>query len=255
MQISNTYQITQQTVHTKKKYLEDVVLLRLSLIFLLIWNHAFAPYSGHWRSIDGINDIPTYYWFGQVIYYMRIQALIFISGYLLGYTSKRKSNALEFKSCVIKKIKRLLLPSIIFSILYFLFFYDYTGSIITTAYSILNGCGHMWFLPMLFWCFVGVWLAEKFHIQPKLILILALFASILPCITLPLRFNSTLTYFIYFYIGFGLQRGYFDFLKPKQSITPILISIGIYISFFLFTESFRPHILSAGASVGGGITL
>ncbi len=163
---------------------------------------------------------------------MRIQALIFISGYLLGYTSKRKNDALQFKSCVVKKVKRLLLPSIVFSILYFMLFYDSTGPLLNTGYSILNGCGHMWFLPMLFWCFVGVWLTEEYRVNPLLTLIVALGLSILPCPTLPFRINSTFTYFIYFYVGFGLQRGYFDFLKPRKTLIPILVLSGIYVVFF-----------------------
>ena len=66
----------------KKKYLEDIVILRLVLIFLLIWNHAFAPYSGKWNAIPNIEQIQTYKWLVLVVYHMRIQALIFISGYL-----------------------------------------------------------------------------------------------------------------------------------------------------------------------------
>lgn len=153
-----------------KKYLEDIVLLRLLLIFLLIWNHAFAPYSGHWSPISNMENITAYKWLVLIVYPMRIQALIFISGYLLGYTSLRKTDCLHFKNCVIKKIKRLILPSIIFSILYCIIFYDINHPINEIAYSIINGAGHMWFLPMLFWCFVGVYIAEKLKIKPIYVL-------------------------------------------------------------------------------------
>ena len=217
----------------KKKYLEDIVILRLVLIFLLIWNHAFAPYSGKWNAIPNIEQIQTYKWLVLVVYHMRIQALIFISGYLLGYTSLRKNNALSFKNCVIKKIKRLLIPSIIFSILYYMIFYSINRPISYIAYTIVNGAGHLWFLPMLFWCFVGVYIMERFHIRPIYVLTIALIAAMIPLPGLPLRIDQCFKYFIYFYIGFGLKRNYFKFLFPSKKIKPIILCIIIYFTILI----------------------
>ena len=218
----------------KKKYLEDVAILRLLLIFLLIWNHAFAPYVGHWEPLSIQSNIVGYKWLVLIVYHMRIQALIFISGYLLGYTSLRKPDALLFKNCVIKKIKRLLLPCVIFSALYYVIFYDINHPIGTVAYSIVNGAGHMWFLPMLFWCFTGVYIVERFKIKPIYIFCVAVIVAIIPSPTLPLRLNNSLTYFIFFYTGFGLQRGYFKFLAPSShnSLATIVLCVIIYFASF-----------------------
>ena len=45
------------------------------------------------------------------------------------------------------------------------------------VYSILNGCGHMWYLPMLFWCFVLTWLLlqTKMKEQYRVLILLALY--------------------------------------------------------------------------------
>ena len=218
----------------KNRYLEDIVILRLLLIFLLIWNHAFAPYSGKWDAIPNIEVVPVYKWFVLIVYHMRIQALIFISGYLLGYTSKRKPDALLFRNCVVKKIRRLLIPGIVFSIIYYMIFYDISRPINQIAYNIVNGSGHMWFLPMLFWCFVGVYLVEKLKIKPFLVLYVGLVMAILPLPEIPLRINMTFKYFIYFYIGFGIQRRYLNFLNPQNRIRPILLCIFVYFTAFIF---------------------
>lgn len=231
--IVNFFNTKSDSSAPKKKYLEDIVLLRLLLIFLLIWNHAFAPYSGKWDAIPNIENIAVYKWLVLIVYHMRIQALIFISGYLLGYTSMRKPDALLFKNCVVKKIKRLLLPCIIFSIIYYVIFYDITRPLNQIAYTIINGAGHMWFLPMLFWCFCGVWLAEKFKISPKLILAISVICAIIPTPTIPLRINMTLKYFIFFYMGFGIKKNYFEFLFPKNKLKPIIVAILIYFTAFL----------------------
>lgn len=215
-----------------KKYLEDIAILRLLLIFLLIWNHAFAPFADHWDAVALQTDVQAYKWMVLIVYHMRIQALIFISGYLLGYISQRKPDALTFNNCVLKKVKRLILPSIVFSVIYFAIFYDISMPLNKIAYSIINGAGHMWFLPMLFWCFVAVYLAEKLKISPILIAIIASLAAIMPCPTLPLRINNFFCYFIYFYVGFGLNRGYLNYLKPRKSISPILTCGLIYVSAF-----------------------
>lgn len=164
---------------------------------------------------------------------MRIQALVFISGYLLGYTSKRKAEALSFKNCVVKKIKRLLIPSIVFSTIYIMIFFDITSPINKISYSIINGAGHMWFLPMLFWCFVGVYVVEKLRIKPLNVLIVGLLLSVIQFPILPLRINITLRYFIFFWMGFGIQRNYFGFLFQKDRLKPILISVSIYIAAFI----------------------
>lgn len=47
----------------KKNYFVDVVIIRLSLIFLLVFYHSFAIYSRNWSSpFSFVPDISIYYW-------------------------------------------------------------------------------------------------------------------------------------------------------------------------------------------------
>lgn len=63
-----------------------------------------------------------------------------------------------------KKAERLILPSVVFSLVYWqLFNGDITdlvggGKIVI---SVLSGVGHLWYLPVLFWCFVSLWIVEN----------------------------------------------------------------------------------------------
>lgn len=75
-----------------------------------------------------------------------------------------------------------------------------------TLYDLINGVGHMWFLPMLFWCFVGVWLIEKLQFKAKWMLPLLLLCSVFSFLPLPLRMGNAMYYIFFFYVGYFLQK-------------------------------------------------
>lgn len=145
----------------KKNYFVDVVIIRLSLIFLLVFYHSFAIYSRNWSSpFSFVPDISIYYWLSVCTHGFQLEAMTFISGLLLGYTIKRHPERLSFHGCVIKKIKRILLPCFIFSFIYFLIFNEKDMAWYESMYEIIIGCGHLWYLPMIFWCFVLLYYIE-----------------------------------------------------------------------------------------------
>lgn len=186
--------------------LADVVIMRIGLIFLLIGTHAFAPYSGSWDALPNMGNGIFYKYLSPFTHFISMPALIFISGYLFGH-SWHKTKHQTFKEFIIKKIKRLIIPSIIFSGFYYFFFYDTTQSFIQIVYRIINGCGHLWFLPMLFWCFFFTFLLHKINISHRVVISILFIVSILPIPTLPFRLSSTCSYIIYFFVGSTLQIG------------------------------------------------
>lgn len=214
------------------------MILRLILIFFLIWNHAFSPYDGAWETFRGYPDIPTYYWLGRVTFYLRLTTMVFISGYLFGYNVNRKPDNLSAAKCILKKVRRLLLPGVIFSSLYYAVFFDLHAPVTEICYSILEGCGHLWFLPMLFWCFVAIYVVERLGVNPRLVLALAIVAAILRP-TLPLRLAHASYYFMFFYIGYGLSRNTLNFMKPTYRLWPILCALGVYILTFALDEGIK----------------
>lgn len=188
--------------------LYEVIPIRLFLIVMLVFYHAFAVFSGAWTPIAGYPDIPIYGIVDKLSYACLLETFVFISGYILGYQVSRKGVELilNAKSYFTKKLKRLILPSILFSILYVLIFNDSNESIQGIAYNVLSGAGHMWFLPMLFWCFVFVYLTERFSLSKKCmiaLLPLMLLASFLP---LPFRIDTAMYYFPFFYAGYYIKK-------------------------------------------------
>ena len=192
---------------SNNKLLGEVVDIRLMLVVLLVLYHAFAPFSGSWKPIDGIEEIKAYWWFDKLSYALLLESFVFISGYVFGYQVRRKGEEmLKCENLIWKKFKRLMIPSIFFSILYIVLFKDITQPITTTIYGVINGVWHMWFLPMLFWCFIFTGFIERTRISSiVLIPVLLLLAVIVPE-TLPLRMGKSFYYLPFFYVGYLLQR-------------------------------------------------
>lgn len=218
----------------KTKYLSDVVIIRLVLIVLLVLYHSFAIYNGAWQMPEGVNDVKSYWWVASFSYSFMLEAFVFVSGYVFGFQVREKfQGKLGFDTCILKKAKRLLIPSVVFSSLYFLCFN--VGKDISWGgqlYNIINGEGHIWFLPMLFWCFVALFLIEKLHLEEKYVLALAVLASIFSLLTLPLRISSAAYYFIFFYTGYCIMRNGVDistFLNKKNIIVFGILYLLIFV--------------------------
>ena len=101
------------------------------------------------------------------------------------------------------KFKRLIIPCIVFS-LFYSFLFPPGINILNYIYGLVNGFGHMWFLPMLLWCFVATYFLLKVRMKEEIKLIGLLCLSIFPSslIPLPFRMASTMYYLFYFYLAY-----------------------------------------------------
>lgn len=229
----------------EKKILEDVVVMRIVLIALLVLYHSFAIFSGAWEKPTDCPDIPAYWWIAISSYAFMLEAFVFISGYVFGHQVKnRGDNILSFNHLILRKAKRLLLPGLFFSVIYYTLFYDIHRPMMEIAYNILNGCGHLWFLPMLFWCFVGIYVIEKWRMRGKWLFAVIVLCSICSFLPLPLRMNNALYYFLFFYIGYRCP----DY---KATISTYIRSKYVAAAACLFVGSFV--ILTCFNKMGGNV--
>lgn len=222
----------------KRAILYDVVVIRLILIVLLVLYHSFAIYNGAWSMPEGIHEVHSYWWLASFACSFMLEAFVFISGYVWGYQVRTKFDGIiDFNRTVVKKAKRLLIPSVIFSFIYLICFNWNNSMTWGQIYYLLNGAGHMWFLPMLFWCFVALFVVEKLNIPSKFVIILALLATICSIVPLPLRLSSAAYYFIFFYCGYCIQR---NDIKITALLTRrnIAISALLYLVFFISSKLF-----------------
>lgn len=204
---------------TTSHRLNNVVVIRNILIVLLVFYHAFAIYSGAWTPIEGFPEVPVYWWLDKLSYAFMLELFVFVSGYVFGYQVRVKGESkLQAKDLFWGKFKRLMIPCMVFNLLYILLLGDITQPVQKTLYGLFNGVGHMWFLPMLFWCFVGVWIIEKLHIKPKWAIPLLVLVSLCSFLPLPLRMGTAMYYMVFFYVGYIIQRNdvSLDWLYTKR---------------------------------------
>lgn len=191
----------------KTNFLNEVAIIRPVLVVLLVFYHAFAPYSGAWEPIEGYPAIRVYWWLDWLSYAFMLEMFVFISGYVFGFQVRTKGvEKLNAKNLLWGKFKRLMIPCMVFSLLYILLFQNIRQPIYMTTYDLINGVGHMWFLPMLYWCFVGVWAIEKMQIKAKWVIPLLWVCSVISFLPLPLRLGDAMYYMFFFYVGYILQK-------------------------------------------------
>lgn len=189
----------------KRIRLDEVTLMRTILALLIVFMHAFTCYQGGWAQPEGFVDIPVYKWIARTSFAFTLEAFVFISGYLFAF-QRITLNRIEGRAgLIISKLKRLILPNVIFSALYFPLFYEYKG-IPDLLYNLINGCGHMWFLPMLFWCFIGAWLLEQIKVGDVWKLAFLACLNLFFFFSLPLQITKATSYLFYFYGGFVVYK-------------------------------------------------
>ena len=219
----------------KKIRLDEVTLMRTILAILIVFMHAFTCYNGSWKQPAGYVDVPIYKRLARFSFAYTLEAFVFISGYLFAFQRITLNRIENGTKLILNKLKRLMLPSVIFSVLYFILFYEYK-SVGDTIYSIINGCGHMLYLPMLFWCFVGGWLLEQVKIKDSWKLAFLVLLNLCSYLTLPLRLSNAFSFLVYFYGGFLCYK-HSDRIKTLITKRNLIISWLVFIVLFII---FRP---------------
>lgn len=181
-----------------KLRLHDVDLIRPILIVLLVVYHSFAVYDGKWEPFEGYIDNGLYKLISR-LFSFRLEALVFISGYVWGFRTGELGKIQSFWEVLKSKAKRLMLPSILFSIPYILFLDKEDGCFWE---KIVLGAGHLWFLPMLFCCFILCYIIFSIKIKERLKVLFLLGLAIISYIPMPFNISKVSYFILFFYIGF-----------------------------------------------------
>lgn len=226
--------------------LYEVIYVRLFLITTLVFYHAFAIFSGAWEPISGYPKIQVYSIMDKLSYACLLETFVFISGYILGYqVSKKGEEYIKTKGFIIKKIKRLLVPSVLFSVLYILLFDKGDRSALSTLYDVCSGVGHMWFLPMLFWCFLFVCIFKRVKVPCRILLLITPLLICLSAIPLPFRLGIAMYFFPFFWGGYCVKKYNLNWSYKVRTLFPIIAACFV-LAFILKLN------LDAFYIVGGG---
>lgn len=189
----------------QKKNLDEVSFIRPILIVLLVMVHSFTVFNDGWPPFEGFVPCETYKWTSRLSYSFMLETFIFVSGYVYAFQKYELGKEDNLGKLLSKKAQRLLFPSVVFSILYAQLIngknlLDSTN-IGSSLLSVLSGVGHMWYLPVLFWCFVAIYLVNKVRLNKISMLVVFGVMAILPLPSLPFQLYRLPYYFFFFYLG------------------------------------------------------
>ena len=209
-----------------KVWLNEVSFMRPFLLFLLVSYHAFAPWCGAWGLPVGCHDYESYRWVALFSRAFRLEAFVFVSGYIFTFQMLEKNKFTSFGQFLKSKIVRLLIPCWVFGILYFILFKKYVN-IWQTIYNIGGGIGHLWYLPCLFICFIAQYFLLELKTNTKITLVILICLVFLSFVPLPLHLNQPL-YFILFFYGGGLFYQNKDSVALRANTKSILLCWTIF---------------------------
>lgn len=223
----------------KKERLNDIVILRSVSILLVVFVHSFYIYN-----YGVLSDINTP--FLQIERFVNLDILnkfrmpmfIFISGFLFSFLHYKKHKYPRFVDLFKNKFKRLIIP-------YWVFF-PITALCLgklyqLSVYDFLYPMGHLWFLLMLFWCFVftkGI-LVCKLDQNKYIVLTIYMLIYVLAFshgqITKIGGLQDFASNFIYFFTGFICYK-YDNILKLRNSSLSRIIFLGFLACLFCIIE-------------------
>lgn len=192
----------------------DIVLLRIISIIIVVFFHAYGmTHANHLPEYISLEYKNKYELFNQS-YLINIAMPLFtvISGYLFsGQLFKQRYSS--FTNLIIQKAKRLLMPYYIFTVLFMI-----TTNNINFAPFYTGGYWHLWYLPMLFWCFIFTFFFHKIVSQNKRIefslllvfFVLALIDKFLPAF---MGLYNVSKWYYWFYIGYIIKH-YESYIFP-----------------------------------------
>ena len=186
--------------------LHEVSIMRVVLILLIVLGHVFAVYgtSQSWPLPNGWDANRVYNWVNPIVISFALQTFVFISGYLFAY--QHSNRRITFISTLKSKLQRLYLPTIFWGILYSYVILSTNPFTVKGFTDIVAGVGHLWFLPMLFWCFLVMQLFVNTLSKANItnFVFLTMFSGLSLFLPSVLRVSEFAFYFIYFVLGYWI---------------------------------------------------
>jgi len=149
-------------------------------MLLVIMYHSCVFWTGSWfPALEPEAVASSLGLFAQWLNSFHVYTFALVSGYLFSYLKNEKGKYASLSFLARNKAKRLLVPYAVVSIAWIIplecYFNHYDIEEIITRYVLGTSPNQLWFLMMLFWCFIGAWflssVIEKSDILPILIAI------------------------------------------------------------------------------------
>lgn len=180
------------------KWYPEISVMRVLLTLLLLLYHSFAIFMGKWPELPELTQIPSYSVIAKLSYSCVIEGYMYIAGFVF-QKQIMENRFSSLKDVFLKKLHRLIIPNLIFGLLYFILFRDFK-SLIDTLITIFMGVGHLWILPFFFIIFLMHYIFSRYtDVFTELCIVFLLLP--LSLIIFPYNINKIVYYFFFFLAG------------------------------------------------------
>jgi len=239
-------------METKRDYSIDI--MRAIAIVMVVFGHSIIIYSSQWNIYQTTNRVFLFDKIKDLINVVQMPLFFSLSGALFSPNNVHLAEMLK------KKTKRLLVPFVVFGLLWLLpirLLIKYPGyNNLSLFYIVFNKIvlgkdnGHLWYLPTLFFCFFLSYIfsaiSYKFIKNENIFcLINSALAGILFFLSVVLHFDSYFYPIGSYYIWFTLGRLlYVNIQNIRKRLTIRVISVvlcmaTIVLILFYFNQRFR----------------
>ncbi|WP_102028583.1 acyltransferase family protein [Salirhabdus sp. Marseille-P4669] len=215
-----------QTIGKRVLYFDNAKFI---LIFLVVFGHSISPY------ISDSHLLNTIY---KSVYTFHMPAFILISGYF--------AKGFKKKGYLKKLAKKLLIPYLIFQMIFAIFF-SLQGE--ENTFTLLEPHWTLWFLLSLFSWHLLLLVFSKLRYSLLLSLIVGVFIGMVPFIGSFLSLSRTFVFFPFFLLGCLLEKKHFEKLTQLHcKLIGAILFLGLFISYYFFFHDISNLWLFASAS-------
>lgn len=184
-----------------KKRLDNIAIMRVFCILVVVFFHCYGMCYAESHFPETVSVYEQLYFIPNQCIFINVAMPLFvlISGYLFSYLLQLGKYS-TWGNLFRKKGLRILVPYFVFG----LFFMATTGA--WHPFRLLDGgYWHLWFLPMLFWCFIvgyAIYRIRTNVVWELLLLVCAFIGTFMPkFIPCGLDCNYITRWFYWFYLG------------------------------------------------------
>lgn len=221
--------------------------LRIFGVFFVVFWHSFCSY-GPWNIIiiKGFS-LPNLLLDIMTPFVAMMPFMTFLSGYLFSWLSL-KGKYDGFLKLIKNKFSRLIIPMLVFGFLPSFIIYMDTNDKLAFFDNWLNGIDHLWYLSMLFWCFLALYFLIKIKSKyVQLFILIVSFCFMYVDFPNHLGFKYFGKLFFYFYAGYIIN------LYWKSIVLEFNRKRIIVLAIFLISSLFVIVINSYLSLIGSGI--
>ena len=159
--------------------LDNCHFIKMALMLLVVLCHSVSFWSGGWFQVYQPSMILKSMkivsgWTGSI----HVYGFVFVSGYLFFYLRSSLGKYAHFSAFVVNKLKRLIIPYCFVCVVWVIpittIFYKLPVKDIIINYILGISPAQLWFLLVLFWCYLNFWFIVKYIKTDRIIIIVSL---------------------------------------------------------------------------------